>query len=445
MHIVVHYHEIALKGHNRWRFIRRLAQNLQHCLADVGHARVAKLSGRLVVSFSNAVPWQLAEERLRRVFGVANFSRAHRHPLHVESLRPRLVETLRGETFATFRVHTRRAFKNFPQTSLEINRDLGDIIRRELQRKVNLDHPDLTVFVEVVPGEILFYFKKHAGLGGLPVGVTGLVLGLISGGIDSPVACFRMMRRGCTVTLLHFHSYPFHSKASQEKVEELAELLTQYQYHTTLVMVPFGEIQRQVMLAVPAPYRIVIYRRLMLRIAARLAEQEGAKALVTGESLAQVSSQTLENLTVIDRATEMPVLRPLIGMDKDEICAQARELGSYEISIQPDEDCCQLFMPERPVIACTLGEIARAESLLDVEALVGQGLAQVTRRFLSFPARSAPPIPRLEVGAVPAPAPRPAPPPTQLGDDRRQPQHRDGGSTGQDAAAPLPASHLPQV
>ena len=197
----------------------------------------------------------------------------------------------------------------------------------------------------MLPDDAFYFFGKEPGAGGLPTGTGGRVACLLSGGIDSPVAAYRMMRRGCSVLLIHFHSYPILSRASQEKVREIAALLTRYQLRSRLVLVPFGELQQQVVLAVPPELRVVIYRRLMLRIAERLARRWRARALVTGEVVGQVASQTLENLTTIGGATTLEILRPLVGMDKDEIVEQAQKLGTFPISIIPDQDCCQLFTP----------------------------------------------------------------------------------------------------
>ncbi|MGH7472684.1 MAG: tRNA sulfurtransferase, partial [Candidatus Methylomirabilales bacterium] len=204
----------------------------------------------------------------------------------------------------------------------------------------------------------------------------------------SPVAAYRMMRRGCLVSFLHFHGAPFLDRRTQEKVREIVRLLTRFQYASRLTLVPFGEVQQEVVVNAPAPYRVLLYRRLMARIAEHLAGVEGAKALVTGESLGQVASQTLENLTVIEEAVRLPVLRPLIGMDKEEISAQARGIGTYEISIQPDQDCCTLFVPRHPATRATLEEIDRAELTLDIGRLVKMSVERAEYEECAFPEAS---------------------------------------------------------
>jgi thiamine biosynthesis protein ThiI len=250
---------------------------------------------------------------------------------------------------------------------------------------VNLDRPALTVHIEMLPDGAFYFFGKERGAGGLPTGTSGRVACLLSGGIDSPVAAYRMMRRGCTVLFIHFHSYPILSRASQEKVREIAGLLTKHQLRSRLALVPFGELQQQVLLSVAPELRVVIYRRLMLRIAERLAKKWHAKALVTGDVIGQVASQTLENMTVIAEATRLEILRPLVGMDKDEISAEAERIGTYPISIIPDQDCCTLFTPKHPATRARLANVLQAEEALPIEDMVASALALMTVEDFRFP------------------------------------------------------------
>ena len=282
------------------------------------------------------------------MFGIANFSRAALVPLDVDGIANAILGDLGDLRVSTFRVSAKRADKRFPLTSPQIEREVGGRIKEAKGWTVDLDNPEFTIHVEALTGEAFYHFGKDAGPGGMPTGVSGRVVALLSGGIDSPVACYRLMKRGCRVIPVHFHSYPILSRASQEKVRELAAVLTRYQQFTRLYMVAFGEIQQQVMLSVPPPLRVVIYRRLMLRIAQGIAEKSHAGALVTGEVIGQVASQTLENMAAIGSVSTLPVFRPLIGMDKDEIVAEAQRLGTYPISIIEDQDCCQLFTPKHP-------------------------------------------------------------------------------------------------
>jgi thiamine biosynthesis protein ThiI len=285
----------------------------------------------------------------------------------------------------SFRVRTRRSDKRFPFTSPQIEREVGGRIKDQTNWQVNLDDPELSIHVEMLPEHAFYYFGKEPGAGGLPTGTSGRVACLLSGGIDSPVAAYRMMRRGCSVLLVHFHSYPILSRASLEKAREITVLLTKYQLRSRLVLVPFGELQQRVVLGVPPELRVVIYRRLMLRIAERIARKWHARALVTGEVIGQVASQTLENMTVIQQAVTMPILRPLVGMDKQEIVDQARRIGTFETSSIPDQDCCQLFVPKHPATKARFDEVEADEAKLDVNELVRYGLENASTEEFVFP------------------------------------------------------------
>jgi thiamine biosynthesis protein ThiI len=385
---MIHYNEIGLKGKNQPLFLRRLESNLLKVTAGTGVRRVEERSGRMVLPLSRDADWEAIRARLRAVFGIANFSLAQRVEPDMAALKHAVGKALEARVFRSFKVAARRAFKQFPLTSEDINRELGAFVKGQTQAAVDLEHPELTIHVEVLPRELYFSLGREAGPGGLPVGVSGRVVSLLSGGIDSPVAACRLMKRGCQVTFVHFHSFPFLDATSRDKAVELVQVLTRYQYRSMLYLVPFGEIQRQVVVSAPAPLRVVLYRRLMGRIAEQVARRENAKALVTGESLGQVASQTLDNLAVIEQAVSIPVLRPLIGSDKEEIVQEARALGTYDISIIPDQDCCRLFVPQHPATASSLQEIGEAESHLEIEKLVQMGLDQVEMRVFEFPNES---------------------------------------------------------
>jgi thiamine biosynthesis protein ThiI len=258
------------------------------------------------------------------------------------------------------------------------------LVQERFGATVDLEHPELTITVEVLPSAIFVSGAKRPGPGGLPVSISGRVLCLLSGGIDSPVAAYRMMQRGCRVDFVHFHGTPYTSRASLEKASELAARLMRFQLRANVWDVPFGEIQAEIVRHVQRSHRIVLYRRMMLRIAEAIARRGGGRALVTGESLGQVSSQTLPNMAVIEAATPMLVLRPLVGMDKSEIVAHAQRIGTFEISILPDEDCCTLFVPSHPTTRATFAEVEAAERALDVAALIERGLAVATRTHIVY-------------------------------------------------------------
>ena len=383
--LLVHYHEIALKARNRPLFVRQLVHNLRRATADLPVRRIRNLTGRVSLELSDESSAGAVVDRVRRVFGVANCAPAFPSRLTLEALQGTVEKVLTGRSFQTFRVTARRANKAFPLTSQQLNETLGDVVRKRFPVRVDLKNPELTLFVQILPKEAFVHVEKVPGPGGLPVGVAARVVALISGGIDSPVATYRMMRRGCLVTFVHFHGAPFLDRRTQDKTREIVTLLTRFQYVSRLYMVAFGEIQQEVVVNVPAQYRVLLYRRLMARIAEHLAGLEGARALVTGESLGQVASQTLENLTVIEEAVKLPVLRPLIGMDKEEISEDAREIGTYEISIQPDQDCCTLFVPRHPATRATMEEIGRAELGLDIDRLVKMGVERAELETFAFP------------------------------------------------------------
>jgi tRNA uracil 4-sulfurtransferase len=386
--VIVHYQEIALKGRNRPWFVARLVRNLRRAISDLDVAAVRVLMGRIEIVLGPGAEWSAIRDRLSTVFGVGNFAQAGRADLDVDAIAAAILTDFHAtgdHRPETFRVSARRADKRFPLTSPEIEREVGGRIKDAQGWTVKLDDPELTIHVEALSSEAFYFFGKHRGAGGLPVGASGRVVCLMSGGIDSPVAAWRMMRRGCTVTFVHFHSYPVLSRASQEKARELVRLLTAYQYESRLVLVPFADIQQQVILTVPPPLRVVIYRRLMMRIAEEFARRHRARALVTGEVVGQVASQTLENLNRINEVVRLPVLRPLIGMDKDEITAQAQRLGTYPVSIIPDQDCCTLFTPKHPSTGARRFEVEQAESSVPTSEMIDKAVAAAAVEEFRFP------------------------------------------------------------
>jgi tRNA uracil 4-sulfurtransferase len=382
---LVHYHELGLKRGNRPLFLRHLGRNLRRATSDLGPLTLRQVSGRVLLDLENHPDPDGVRDRVQRVFGVSSFAIAYRVASTVEAMKSIIAWLVEGQTFASFRITARRAFKTYPMTSVELNRELGAFVLERVASRVDLRHPELEIHVEVMPAETFVYVHPVPGPGGLPVGASGTVAALLSGGIDSPVAAWRMMKRGCRVLFVHFHSVPYLPPTSQAKARELVSILTRWQYDSTLILVPFAEIQREVVLTVPPPARVVVYRRLMVRIAEALARKHGAAALTTGESLGQVASQTLSNIARIDEAAGMPILRPLIGMDKLEITDQARRLGTFEISIEPDADCCTLFVPKHPATRMSEHEVSAVESRLDIARLVAAGCDGASVEAFEFP------------------------------------------------------------
>ena len=383
--IVVHYQEIALKGKNRPWFLGRLVRNLRRALSDLDVVGVRPLMGRIEIQLGPGTSRETTAARVRRTFGVANFSFARRTALDIDVIAAAILDDLRDRTCHSFRVSVRRADKRFPLTSPQVEREIGGRVKEARGWSVDLDAAELTIHVELLTNEAFYFFGKERGAGGLPTGTAGRVTCLLSGGIDSPVAAHRMMKRGCVASFVHFHSYPILSRASIEKARELVRLLTMWQQRSRLYLVAFGDIQQQVVLTVPGPMRVIVYRRLMLRIAEKIALARGARALVTGEVVGQVASQTLENLQVIGASATLPVFRPLIGMDKEEIVAEARALGSYPISIVPDQDCCTLFTPRNPLTRARLAHVEAAERALPIGEIVEKAAANAVVEDFEFP------------------------------------------------------------
>ena len=396
--VIVHYQEIALKGRNRPWFVERLVRNLRDATAGLDVVRVRPLMGRIELLLGPAADWNAVRERVGRIFGIANFARARRTDRGLEELAAAVIRDLGGGAAGAvpaaanggatrFRVRASRADKSFPHTSPEIEREVGGRIKAACGWRVDLREPDVDVRVEVLADRAYYSLERHRGLGGLPSGASGHAMCLLSGGIDSPVAAYRMMRRGCRVRFVHFHAYPILSSASQEKVREIAALLTRYQLASRLYVVAFGEVQQRVVVSAPPPLRVVLYRRLMMRIAERLARRAGARALVTGDAVGQVASQTLDNLAVVGDVVRLPVLRPLVGFDKDEITREARALGTYETSIIPDQDCCTLFTPKNPATRARRDEVEQAEAALPIGEMVDAAVARAERHDFVFPER----------------------------------------------------------
>ena len=383
--IVVHYQEIALKGKNRPWFVARLVRNIRAATADLRVREVRALMGRIEIVLDEASDLEAVRDRVSRVFGIANFAQAGRAPLDVDAIATEILKGLGDRVVESFRVSARRADKRFPLTSPQIEREIGGRIKAARGWRVDLENPEFTIHVEALTNEAFYSFGKERGAGGMPVGVSGRVACLLSGGIDSPVAAWRLMRRGCRALLIHFHSYPILSRASQEKARELSKLLAQFQLHSRLFLVPFGDIQQQIVLAVAPPLRVVLYRRFMMRIAEQIARHGRAQALVTGDVVGQVASQTLENMACINSVVSMPVLRPLVGMDKEEIVAEAERLGSYRISIIPDQDCCTLFTPRHPATRARAADVERAEAALPIQELVERAVKAAEVEDFRFP------------------------------------------------------------
>ncbi|MBN2318171.1 MAG: tRNA 4-thiouridine(8) synthase ThiI [Acidobacteria bacterium] len=381
--IIIHYHEINLKGNNRGWFEAHLQNHIPSCLKGLKYHKVRKISGRLIVELAQDSPIEALEQRLAMVFGIANFVVAWEVPAEMDAIQSGLDYLIAQGDFQSFKMESRRGTKNFPLNSQQLNEQLGAYVQQRTGADVRLANPDRTFFVEIVDNRAFLYFNKIPGAGGLPSGTGGKVACLLSGGIDSPVAAYRLMRRGCRVLFVHFHSFPHTSAESQDKVRNILQVLSRFQLQSRLFMVPFADVQKEIVAYAPPPLRVILYRRFMVRIAQTIAEKEKAKALVTGDSLGQVASQTLENIQTISSICTMPIFRPLIGSDKEEIIQIARKIGTYDISIQADQDCCSLFVPRHPETMARLQQAEEAEIGLDVPGLVRSCLDSATRESIA--------------------------------------------------------------
>lgn len=372
---LVHYHEIGLKGRNRSTFERKLQDNLVFALGDLVPAGVERVASRIIVPLKHPSA-QEALEVIARIPGVASVADAvvtSRDPADMERA---VVQAIRDAApdARSFAILARRSSTDYTESSMEIKVRVGAAVQRETGLAVDLNNPDVACRVEVVQGEVYIYARRLDGPGGLPVGTSGRVVALMSAGIDSPVAAWRMMRRGAVVIGVHFSGRPQTDSRSEEYAIDLCRVLERTGGMARLYVVPFGDLQREISLASPPDLRVLLYRRLMLRVAEKIAAVERAKALVTGESLGQVASQTLDNVAAVDTAATMPVLRPLIGNDKQEIMTEARAIGTFELSTQPHADCCTLFMPRSPETHARISQVEAGEVDLDIPRMVTDAL-----------------------------------------------------------------------
>ena len=389
---LVHYHEVGLKGRNRASFEHRLLSNMEAALVAFELKEVCRISGHLLVVFENADDLEPAAEILLQVPGVARVSRGWRCAREPEEYN-RCAELAMmdcGE-FESFKVVARRSNTDYPIDSMQLNQLVGaHLCAFAPDKKVKMKDPDVKVHVEIIQGSAYVFSRSDRGIGGLPVGSAGKVVSLMSGGIDSPVATWKLMKRGAVIVGVHFSGAPVTDDASEYIVDDIAHALAPAGGIGRIYTVPFGKYQKAIASECPPPLRIVLYRRLMFRVAQGIARIERAKALVTGESLGQVASQTLENIAAVNAVVDIPVLRPLIGSDKLEIIDVAKRIGTFEISSRPADDCCTLFMPRSPETHARIVDCERAEQDVPIDAWVEEILSNLEYRDYSCPAYKPP-------------------------------------------------------
>jgi thiamine biosynthesis protein ThiI len=384
--LIAHYHEVSLKGRNREFFEATLARNLKRAVRGTGYRRLRRGLGRITIDFHPGASVAEAAARGARVFGVANLGLGRRTAQDLDAIADAVLELLGDRPFGSFAVRARRTYAQIEARSSEINRIIGQRIVDRTAAPVDLSNPDTTVHIELFGKTCIVYRDRIEGPGGLPVGVSGRMMALLSGGIDSPVAAYRMALRGAEVEFVHFHGEPFTDRSSIRQAHELVEILTRYQLHSHIHLVPLADVQREIVMHAPASMRVVLYRRAMLRIASALGAQRGAQALITGDSLGQVASQTVENLhTVSEAVPGAQLFRPLIGMDKREIIDLAQRIGTFEVSTRKYQDCCVIFEARSPVTRARPEEAEKAEADLDFDALVGKALAGTQSHEVELP------------------------------------------------------------
>ncbi len=390
--IIVHYSEIGLKGRNRKIFENKLIKNIKAHISKLGSFKLVHLHDRILIEVDNIRNISACQQAgeypniLTKVFGIANFSFADSCKLDFEEIKKQALKIAKGYyglgfskgKWKTFAIKTNRVNKKFKLSSQHVNEQIGGVILNNFKnKKVKLKNPDLTIYIDILNTQALIYAEKIKANGGLPTGTAGNVISLISGGIDSPVASFQIMKRGCQIIFCHFHSYPQTSTESQNNVKKLVSILNQYQLNSKLYLIPILDIQKQIVAKCSAKLRVILYRRIMMRIATKIAEQENAKALITGDSIGQVASQTLENIQAISESTNLPIFRPLAGLDKEEIIMTAKKISTYQTSILPFSDCCSLFVPQKPETKAKLEEVLRDEQELEINNLIKKSLDNI--------------------------------------------------------------------
>ncbi|QAT43053.1 tRNA uracil 4-sulfurtransferase ThiI [Aminipila luticellarii] len=377
---IVRCGEVALKGMNKPYFERMLVERIKKMLKRYEGVEVKRHEGLIFVRADKLIPKEDIIKQISKVFGVASISPAVEVETDMDKINEAAVqvmlELMQEKEIHTFKVEAKRADKTFPITSPEVGRIVGAKILIGCKvLKVDVHHPDCLLFVDVRREKSYIYEQKISGFGGLPLGTNGKGLVLLSGGIDSPVAAWMMAKRGMLIEAVHFHSYPYTSERAQEKVEQLASIVATYCGRFKMHVINLLPIQEEIVQHCPEEETTILVRRFMMRIAERVAEETGCMMLITGENLGQVASQTAEALVVTDASVKLPVMRPLIAMDKVDIMDKAQEIGTFETSIQPYEDCCTVFLPKHPTTKPKLEKILESESRLDAEALIEKAIA----------------------------------------------------------------------
>ncbi|MFQ6605496.1 MAG: tRNA uracil 4-sulfurtransferase ThiI [Fidelibacterota bacterium] len=378
-HILVHYAEIGLKGQNRAYFERKLKDNIKlqaRTFCPGALEKIERLQGRLLLTVSQEQPdYAVAlTSVLKNVPGIAYFAPAMTTEPDLNGITDDVINLVQSLKPSSFRITARKTYSPFPHSKQHLHNVIGARINETFGWPVNLTTPDLNIHIDFVRSQVFIYLNKIPGIGGLPIGSSAPGVVMLSGGIDSPVAAFYALKRGMVLTYLHFHSVPHVSPASIDKVKRMAGVLTKFQPRAMLYLIEFAPIQNEIFAQCDPKYLVLLYRRFMVRIANAIAIDRHARALITGESLGQVASQTIENITVVNEISELPILRPVIGFDKQEIITVAKQIGTFDISVEPHQDCCTLFVPDHPATKARSIDLAREESKLAIDSLIQKAI-----------------------------------------------------------------------
>ena len=373
-HIIIHYDEITLKGGNRPFFERVLINNIREFIKDIKYNNIYKEGGKIILEINKDTDLEKIKEILKHIPGISNFYFAISEKKDLDKINKKTLELLQNylktEDKKTFKIEARRSDKKFEFKSPEINRKTGEYVFENTKLKVDVHNPDMEIVVDIGHKQCFIYFEKIKGIGGLPVSTAGKLVSLLSGGIDSPVASFMMMKRGAKIIFVHFKNKTISSGAGDDKIKNLVKKLSRFQGRSKLYIVPFEEFQKEIIAKIPSKNRMLVYRRIMFQLAEMIAKKENAKGFVTGDSLSQVASQTLENIGVIYDSANLPIFPPLIGMNKQEIIDLAVKIETYETSILPYQDCCSFLIAKHPETKAKLGDIIKQEENLEINEIV---------------------------------------------------------------------------
>tara|TARA_Y100001970_G_scaffold86545_1_gene109135 strand:+ start:2259 stop:3443 length:1185 start_codon:yes stop_codon:yes gene_type:complete len=382
--ILIHYSEIGLKKNNRSYFERLFIKNISNHILDLKHQRIRLISARVFIKNIDLKDWHIYKDRLKKVMGLSSAVLMIETPSKYSSIKDAVHYLIQNQDFESFRITTKRHSKGFKKTSIQTNIDLGSSIQEKTNKRVKLSGADLNIIIEILKDKSYIGYDKIIGFGGLPAKSQEKAISLISSGIDSPVASFEMIKRGVNVSFIHFHSYPATSKQSIDNVKELVEILSNYQLETTLYCIPLLDIQEKIMANIPDKFWVIFFRRAMLKIANLFAMKNKNHAIITGDSIGQVASQTISNIRAVSDASALPILRPLAGMNKDEIINKAKIIGTYESSIKPYQDCCSYFVPIHPETKAKIGEVLNLDSKLNLDEEYNAALTKIEKFKIQF-------------------------------------------------------------